>query len=483
MSNMQPNDGPSKWWDALGFLTSSVNPFMLNRQLKRYDPLTNAAQGAYDQQNLQNVVNQINQNGNPVYVPFGSGPNMAYDARSYLELGSNPMNLGGLGNLPSVPVNSSAAAIYYQNHPKGPNATATGLTGTAAGQGTGNAGVQPWNVAANLYSQTHPTATGAGTTEVTYLDMLKSLLEQGAGGGGNFGAALASIRKERAGVNKTYKENKADIKNMFGNLTTSRQSDIPKYGELQAAGREGAAQQTQAIASQTRDAEAARLEAANRARAELGLGDIAAASATGDIATQASEAGLADQAALAEITRNSGLTNQAIGEQAIQDEIQRYASDQTGALQDLGTTRDAYLRDISGREQNILSQQAAAQAQASQANAQFQLQIAGLMNQYEQGMITPGTPEDALSKWISNYAGGGEDQAATADAATTSAAFWNWIHTADQLTNKTTNKPLTANEALGAFTKYDPETAKLLQANPYLNLLLLDMWNGKTSSK
>jgi len=421
MSNMQPNGGNGQ--DFWGLLGRTMLPFGLDKYL----PVAGAA------------VNQWWKSPAKTVDWNAAGPTQ--DEIGSTMIGPSVPRAIKLSDLPSMP--------YANYNPNGPDF--------------------PTNYRNPGYDQT-------GTADVTYLDMLKSLLEQGAGGGGNFGAALASINKERANVNKTYKENRADIKTMFGNLTTSRQADIPKYGELQAAGREGVAAQTAANAAQTRDAEAARLEAANRARAELGLGDIAAASATGDIATKTSEAGLADQAALAEISRSNSLTNQAIGEQAIQDEIQRYGSDQSSALSDLGTTRDAYLRDISGREQNILAQQAAAQAQASQANAQFQLQIAGLINQYEQGQIDANKPEGAFAKWVSQY--GANDQAAAAAAVGAHNAFYNWIQTAGNLTGPTSGKPMNAMEAINAFAKASPENAKMLQTTPSLNLLLQDLWNA-----
>lgn len=308
----------------------------------------------------------------------------------------------------------------------------------------------------------------------TYLNLLYSLLEQSKNTGG-YGSALSSIQNERKGINTRYKENQGDIKNMFGNLTTMRRGDIAGVSQLAETGRAASAQQTGNIAQQTRDAETQRLAAANQARAALGLGEIAGAAAGGDIATQASEAGLADQAALAQIGQTASQTNQSITEQAINDEIARYSTEQGQSLESLGRSRDTALSDVAGREQQILMQQASAQQAAQQANTQLQLQIASLVSEYEAGKLQANTPTGVLGKWLSEY--GGNDPSAGVAASTASASFWNWIQSADNLMGKD-GKPMDAINAVSAFAKYDPETAKLIQGDPSLNFLLTGIWNS-----
>lgn len=330
----------------------------------------------------------------------------------------------------------------------------------------------------NQFSGTIPSAPTTDPIKVsqpedTYLNLLYSLLEQSKNVGG-YGSALSSIQRERKGINTRYKENQGDIKNMFGNLTTMRRQDIPNVSALAETGRAKSAEQTSMLAQQTRDAEAQRLAAANQARAELGLGEIAGAAATGDIATQASEAGLADQAALAQIGRTASEVNQNITEQAINDEIASYATDQNLALQELGRSRTSALSDLAGREQQILMQQASAQQAAQQANTQLQLQIAGLVNEYQAGKIDVNSPTGVLAKWVTDYAG--DDETAKANGAYTSGAFWNWIQNTENLMGKD-GKAMDAIAAVNAFAKYDPETAKLLQADPSLNFLLTNIWN------
>lgn len=321
-----------------------------------------------------------------------------------------------------------------------------------------------------------PAPTGDGGD--TYLNLLYSLLEQSKNVGG-YGSALSSINKERQGINTRYKENQGDIRTMFGNLTTMRRNDIPGVSQLAEAGRATSAQQTGNIAQQTRDAEAQRLAAANEARTALGLSDIAGAAAGGDIATQASEAGLADQAALAQIGRTASEVNQNITEQAINDEIARYSTDQNLALQELGRSRTSALSDVAGREQQILMQQASAQQAAQQANIQLQTQIAGLVNEYQTGLLEAKSPKGVFAKWVNDYAG--NDPAAATDATYISGAFMNWIQNADLLTNKTTNKTLDAPGAVNEFRKYvetaDPEVVAKLDANPSLIFLLSGIWN------
>ncbi len=314
--------------------------------------------------------------------------------------------------------------------------------------------------------------------EDSYMNLLYSLLEQSKNVGG-YGSALSSINRERQGINTRYKENQADIKNMFGNLTTMRRQDIPGISELAQTGRAQSAEQTGMLAQQTRDAEAQRLAAANQARAELGLGDIAAAAAGGDIVTQASEAGLADQAALAQIGQTASEVNQNITEQAINDEIASYSTDQNLALQELGRSRTGALSDLAGREQQILMQQASAQQAAQQANIQLQMQIAGLVNEYQAGQLQADNPKGVFAKWVNDYAG--NDPEAQNDATYLSGAFLNWMQNADLLTDKMTNKTLDAPGAVNAFRKYvetaDPEVVAKLDANPSLIFLLSGIWN------
>jgi hypothetical protein len=316
-------------------------------------------------------------------------------------------------------------------------------------------------------------APAAAPQADSYLTLLKSLLDQ-ANAGPSYGAALQSIRNERKGVNKRYKENQGDIKNMFGNLTTMRRGDIAGVSGLAQTGREQSAAQTSGYSQQMIDAENQRLVAANEARQALGLGEIAAAAAGGDVATEASTAQVADLGALSQIGRTASEVNQNITEQAINDEIERYSTEQDESLAELGRSRTSALSDISSREQQVLMQQAQAQAAAQQASTQLQLQIAGLIGEYEAGKTTAGTPTDTMGKFL--YENGGlEDPVLGANAAYIGSSFWNWLQTESPV-NPATNKPFTPQEIPSAFAAFDKDAAARLQQDPRLNNLVTALY-------
>jgi hypothetical protein len=222
------------------------------------------------------------------------------------------------------------------------------------------------------------------------------------------------------------------------------------------------------------DAENQRLAAANEARQALGLGEIAAAAAGGDIATEASTAQVADLGALSQIGRTASEVNQNITEQAINDEIERYSTEQDESLKELGRSRTSALSDISSREQQILMQQAQAAAAAQQASTQLQLQIAGLIGEYEAGKTTAGTPTDTMGKFL--YENGGlEDPVLGANAAYIGSSFWNWLQTESPV-NPATNKPFTPQEIPSAFAAFDKDAAARLQQDPRLNNLVTALY-------
>jgi hypothetical protein len=318
-----------------------------------------------------------------------------------------------------------------------------------------------------------PSEKPAAPQADSYLTLLKSLLDQ-ANAGPSYGAALQSIRNERKGVNKRYKENQGDIKNMFGNLTTMRRGDIAGVSTLAQTGREQSAAQTAGYSQQMIDAENQRLAAANEARQALGLGEIAAAAAGGDVATEASTAQVADLGALSQIGRTASEVNQNITEQAINDEIERYSTEQDESLKELGRSRTSALADISSREQQVLMQQAQAQAAAQQASTQLQLQIAGLIGEYEAGKITAGAPVEPLAKFLYEN-GAQEDPVLGENAAYVGSSFQNWI-LSESPVNPNTNKPYSPQEIPSVIAKFDPEIAARIRQDPRLNNLITALY-------
>lgn len=412
-----------------------------------YSPQASAFTKSLGQAQTQGIADYATRNAGTSYAQMPGSPSMSYNPVSYTPTYNKPYDFMG-----TLPRSSATSGGRKSDVPQGGTPIFDQiLPGWQGGKGAGAESPQ---------------------TD-SYMNLLKSLLEQ-ANGGPSYGAALQSIRNERKGVNKRYKENQGDIKNMFGNLTTMRRGDIAGVSQLAQTGREQSAAQTSGYSQQMIDAENQRLAAANEARQALGLGDIAAAAAGGDVATEASTAQVADLGALSQIGRTASEVNQNITEQSINDEIERYSTEQDESLKELGRSRTSALSDISSREQQILMQQAQAQAAAQQASTQLQLQIAGLIGEYEAGKIEAGTPKDALGKFL--YENGAQaDPTLGENAAYVGSSFQNWI-LSESPVNPNTNKPYTPQEIPSVIAKFDPEIGARIRKDPRLNNLVTALY-------
>lgn len=201
---------------------------------------------------------------------------------------------------------------------------------------------------------------------------------------------LDMYNKQQAQLNDRYATNAADIKNIFGNLTTVRAQDKAKIAQQFKTSIE---QQQQALAART--AEARQGVAAGQQSAATAAGEMGTAGQpvpTDSLTAQAAEQGIAD--ANAYQTTWSALQN-VMSQQAqndVQNAVQGYDYQQTAALETLrnnledrlaaiqgsmaGTQSDIAQANLAGK-QNVLNtkyaeyqaQQAAAAQAASAAQA------------------------------------------------------------------------------------------------------------------
>lgn len=291
--------------------------------------------------------------------------------------------------------NADVAGFFYDTFTPGNSRTAAGRAAAIAPQGTTTPGSQTTigrpatggsiaennrlnQVAANAAQQrmsnvppppggiplTRPGSPQAGpkrfTAEDLYIDPTPA-----------FQPVLDQYAKQQAQLQDRYGVNQADIKNIFGNLTTVRALDKTKI-----------AQQYQTSIQQQQDALAARTA---ETRMATEAGQQGAATAAGEMGTagqpapttsltaQAAEEGVADSNAYQ--TTWAALQN-VMSQQAqndVQAAVQGYDYQQTSALEQLRNNLEDRLAAIQGNVAGTQSQLAQAQLEGRQnvANAQY----------------------------------------------------------------------------------------------------------------
>jgi len=220
-----------------------------------------------------------------------------------------------------------------------------------------------------------------------YLDLLYGLYGQaGQGSGGanlsGYNASLKMLGKERKRMKARYKKYSNQIADIYGTLTginTSMIADIAPAGEAMRA--DLSAQEAEQAAA-TRSTDAARLEAATQARAELGLEDLAGQYAGGDVATTQAEGMIADSAANATAAENTLLANEAIARQQLTNQNLGSTIQQEAATAGLQRSLEDALAAIRAERVNVLNQRAQAASQGSGPNIGAQMSILEKIQQY-----------------------------------------------------------------------------------------------------
>ncbi len=188
---------------------------------------------------------------------------------------------------------------------------------------------------------------------------------------GAFNPLLDFFRKQAAQLQDRYKANAADLKNIFGTLTTVRSADIPKIQQQFATSIQ---QQQNALAgrtAETRAATQATTAGAATAASELGSGQAPTVPAT-SLAAVAAEKGVADANAYQTVWENLQGVMSAQSQENVRAQVQGYDYQQISALESLQRDLEDKLMQISGNEAQVQSDiaQAKIAAQAAQAGAE-----------------------------------------------------------------------------------------------------------------
>jgi hypothetical protein len=190
-------------------------------------------------------------------------------------------------------------------------------------------------------------------------------------------------QKQVAGVNDRYAANAADIKNLFGTLTTMREQDKVKIQEqfvnTLVAQQEMLAGRTAEVRKSTQ----AGVDAAQQAATELG------GPATGPVTSltqQAAERGIAQSNALSTIWQNQMASQNMNTQASIQNQIAGYGGQQANITKELGSKRESQLMQLQGQQSEIDQQIAQAKndynTAVSNNNAAAAREAANRANQY-----------------------------------------------------------------------------------------------------
>jgi hypothetical protein len=220
-----------------------------------------------------------------------------------------------------------------------------------------------------------------------YLDLLYGFMEQaGQGSGGanlsGYNASLKMLGKERKRMKARYKKYQNQISDIYGTLSGINKDMIASIAPTGEAMRADLAAQEGQQAAATRSADAARLAAATKARAELGLEDVASQYAGGDVATTQAEGMVKDSAANATAAQNTMLANEAIAKQQLTNQNLGRTIQEEGSTRQLQTSLEDALAAIRGERVNVLNQRAQAASQGSGPNIGMQMDILQKIQDY-----------------------------------------------------------------------------------------------------
>lgn len=182
--------------------------------------------------------------------------------------------------------------------------------------------------------------------------------------------ALQQIETDKATANERYATNKADITNIFGQLTTARQADVARVNEQFT---QSIVSQQEALAKRTAEARtgmAQTMASAATAAGERGGGP--AANLAASPATVAGEKGIADSNAFATIWEGQQGAIKQQTQQNLQNTISGYGFQEVQATKQLQKSLEDTLNQLSRQKTGIQSELAGAkiagQSQVKQAS-------------------------------------------------------------------------------------------------------------------
>jgi hypothetical protein len=229
-----------------------------------------------------------------------------------------------------------------------------------------------------------------------YLDLLYGLYDQaGQGSGGanlsGYNASLKMLGKERKRMKARYKKYSNQIADIYGTLTGINKEMIAGIAPAGEAMRADLAAQEGQQAAATRSADAARLAAATKARAELGLEGVASQYAGGDVATTQAEGQVTDTAARNTAAENTLLANEGIATQQLTNQNLGRAIQEEASTAGLQRSLEDALAAIRAERVNVLNQRAQAASQGSGPDISAQMSILEKIQQYTNPQA-PGEP-------------------------------------------------------------------------------------------
>lgn len=216
----------------------------------------------------------------------------------------------------------------------------------------------------------------AGTAQAAYdQQQLRNQIE------GNYSGASQSIANQIAAAQDRYGKNQADIKNIFGTLSTIRAADKTKIAQQFANSIQAAQDRADAMTAQAQQQLQLGQQGAATAGAELGGGP--AQMPTDSLTSQAVAQGIADQNA------NQGTWDRLMQGMGLQQQgnvdtaVQGYNLQQAGALDALRRGYEESMLGLEGQQLSLQDQiaQAMSGAQAAQAGAQSDWALQQLKNQ------------------------------------------------------------------------------------------------------
>ncbi len=216
----------------------------------------------------------------------------------------------------------------------------------------------------------------AGTAQAAYdQQQLRNQIE------GNYSGASQSIANQIAAAQDRYGKNQADIKNIFGTLSTIRAADKQKIAQQFANSIQAAQDRAAAMTAQAQQQLQLGQQGAATAGSELGGGPTQMP--TDSLTSQAVAQGIADQNAnqgtWANLMQGMGLQQQGNVDTAVQG----YNLQQAGALDALRRGYEESMLGLEGQQLSLQDQiaQAMSGAQAAQAGAQSDWALQQLKNQ------------------------------------------------------------------------------------------------------
>ena len=236
-------------------------------------------------------------------------------------------------------------------------------------------------------SQADPRVVPEAPVSDPYLDLLYGFMAQaGQGSGGanlsGYNASLKMLGKERKRMKARYKKYQNQISDIYGTLSGINKDMIAGIAPAGEAMRADLAAQESQQAAATRSADAARLAAATKARAELGLEDVASQYAGGDVATTQAEGMVSDTAARNTAAENTLLANEGIATQQLTNQNLGRAIQQEASNRQLDTSLEDALAAIRAERVNVLNQRAQAASQGSGPNIGMQMDILQKIQDY-----------------------------------------------------------------------------------------------------